>query len=269
MDEKERDCSIFKNWMGKGHGLACILGVGLLIGGKYFYKEASCDQLLWILTPTTCLVQWLSGISFAYIPQVGYVNHVYQFIIAASCSGVQFMMIASAMLFFSFLPQIKTWGRGFLWLGVTVAVSYIYTVLVNSGRILASVFLPVYLRKRGFFNIPGMWITPKKLHSIIGIFIYFSSLLILYAAVETFFRQREWKDIKLTSRVERLPCQQKPLYWPIPVFWYFVVVLGIPFLNQAIKRDFQAFTGFACLIILVCLPVLLLFILAGQILRRK
>ena len=227
--------SIFTSQALKKQGPLYLAGLALLAVAKYYYSKAGSDDLLWLLSPTARLVTILSGIDFTYIPGTGYVNHAYQFIIAGSCSGFQFMTIASAMLFFSFLPRMETRTKGAVWLGAAVMLSYIYTVFINSWRILVSVRLPLYLRKRGFFYAFGTWLTPERLHTVIGIFIYFSSLL----------------------------------SWAIPFFWYFAVVLGIPFLNQAWRRDLQAFAGYVLLMLLVCLPILLLFILAGRILCGK
>lgn len=255
-----------------------LAGLTLLTAAKYYYGKAGSDDLLWILSPTAGLVTILSGIPFTYIPRTGYVSHAYQFIIAGSCSGFQFMIISSAMLFFSFLPRMKTRAKGALWLGTAVMLSYGYTIFVNSWRILVSVKLPLYLRKKGILYTSATWLSPERLHTAIGIFIYFSSLLVLYVAAEALFsradRLRQVQSAACRAKPASpaktaSPALQKRRSWLIPVFWYFAIVLGIPLLNQAWRKDFQAFAGYSLLMLLVCLPVLLLFILAGRIFKRK
>lgn len=272
MKREQTSPSIFTSQALKKQGPLYFAGLALLAVAKYYYSKAGSHDLLWLLSPTARLVTALSGIVFTYIPRTGYVSHAYQFIIAGSCSGFQFMTIASAMLFFSFLPRMETRTKGAVWLGAAVMLSYIYTVFINSWRILVSVRLPLYLRKRGFFYAFGTWLTPERLHTVIGIFIYFSSLLVLYAAAEALFRRagngRQMQDAAF--QVKTVPAAlQKRRSWAIPFFWYFAVVLGIPFLNQAWRRDLQAFAGYVLLMLLVCLPILLLFILAGRILCGK
>jgi hypothetical protein len=45
----------------------------------------------------------------------------------------------------------------------------------------------------------------------------------------------------------------------VPVFWYFFVVLGIPFLNRAYERRPEAFTEYAIMLGIVCTGVLAVY----------
>ena len=71
-----------------------LAGALLLLGMKYYYSRGGPDSLSWILAPTARWVSALSGIPFIKVPQTGYVSHSCRFIIAASCSGLQFLMIS-------------------------------------------------------------------------------------------------------------------------------------------------------------------------------
>ena len=75
---------------------------------KLFYSRAGSDELRWILAPTARWAGSLGGISFAYEAQQGYVNHELRFIIAASCSGVQFMLVSMAALIYGCIHRMKT-----------------------------------------------------------------------------------------------------------------------------------------------------------------
>ncbi len=117
-------------------GTVYLTGFLLLSCIKVYYGKAGSDSLLWLLAPAAWWTKALSGLSFEYVPQIGYVNHSCQFIIAASCSGAQFMILSAAMLIFSFTHWMNTRRQGFLWLGVSLGGSYLYTIFINGIRIL-------------------------------------------------------------------------------------------------------------------------------------
>ena len=203
---------------------------------KYFYSKASSSDLTWILTPTVWWVRSLSGIPFVYDPFEGYVSHTYQFVIAPSCSGVQFMIISIAMLIFSYVHHMDTRRKKFCWTTLSPVVSYLVTILVNTIRIILSIYLPLYLEQK---SLSCGLLTPSRLHTLIGTSVYFTSLLIIYHLAGLITKQ---------SFFQCLP----------PVFFYFGIVLGIPILNKAYQNDRAQFTEYAMLITCVCLVILAL-----------
>ena len=96
---------------------------------KLFYSRAGSDELRWILAPTARWAGSLGGISFAYEAQQGYVNHELRFIIAASCSGVQFMLVSMAALIYGCIHRMKTGKKKTIWLAGSMVFSYLFTVL--------------------------------------------------------------------------------------------------------------------------------------------
>lgn len=90
------------------NGIFYLTGMLIILGIKLFYSKASIPDLKWILAPTSLWVRILSGIPFDYEPGSGYVSHSFRFIIAPSCSGVQFMLIAAATLLYSFVHRMPT-----------------------------------------------------------------------------------------------------------------------------------------------------------------
>ena len=98
----------FRNSCIRTHWISYLAGFILVIGIKYFYSQAGCRQLQWILAPTARWVSALSGIPFIKVPQTGYVSHSCRFIIAASCSGLQFLMISMTALVFSYIHRMRT-----------------------------------------------------------------------------------------------------------------------------------------------------------------
>ncbi len=259
------------------HGFTCLAGLSLLLAMKYYYSQADCDGLLWILAPTAWWVQILSGIPFEYLPHAGYVSHSFRFLIAASCSGVQFWIIAAALLLFSFLPGFRTRRGGFAWLAVSFISSYFFTVLVNGFRILVSLYLPVYLSETGFFETSAGWMSPDRLHIIIGVTVYFGSLLMLFFITESLFQRSGWSlshpsPAPASGRAAYSFCAIEPdkcfvsfsqqllwnLRWLLPAFWYLAIVLGLPLLNRAYQQNHQAFIEYALTILPVCIILLAL-----------
>lgn len=342
-----------------------IMGVLLILGMKHLYSRADCDSLRWILGPTARWVEALSGIPFTYEPGMGYVNHGLRYLIAPSCSGVQFMIITAAMLIFSFshlwvggrhlaglrlgrlpwmgfrhLTGLWRWMRchrltelrprtelpwpglrlaesrhpkaplsenpggdgsppesagspgstgpsgaraaasgrnaaapapdsqrprailrilpGLAWIAISLLLSYGFTIFVNGLRIVAAIYLPYFFKRSG---VSGGWLTPDRLHTMIGAVVYFASLLTIHRLAGLLFDRfpGTGKDRPST------PVLGKCL---APLFWYFFIVLGIPFLNRASRRGNGQFAEFALLVALCCGTVLLLYGL-GLLVRRK
>ena len=235
-----------------------LTGFLLLFGMKYFYSRASVNHLSWLLAPTAWWVQALSGIPFHFVPCEGYVNHTYQFVIALSCSGMQFMIITIATLLFPFIPQMDTNRKKIGWIISILPVSYALTILVNIIRILLSIYLPVIINQcmTDFASHPlimqksltGSFLTPARLHTLIGTFVYFTSLFLIYQLTVLLTRR---------SLHSFLP----------PVFFYLALVLGIPFLNKAWQNGQKQFTEYALLVVLVCLAVLFIYQLWNLLLK--
>lgn len=225
---------IGQNW------LFYLTGFLVVFGMKYFYSKADSSDLNWILAPTVWWVRSLSGIPFVYDPYEGYVSHTYQFVIAPTCSGVQFMIITTATLIFPFVHRMNTRVKKFCWTIASLAASYLLTILVNTVRIAISIYLPLYLEQK---SLSGTLLTPSRLHTLIGTSVYFTSLFIIYHLAGIVTHQ---------SFLKCLP----------PVFFYFALVLGVPILNRAYLNDRAQFTEYAMLITCVCLVVLALYFLS-------
>lgn len=235
------------------NGIFYLAGFFLILGIKYFYSSAAVSDLRWILAPTAGWVRILSGIPFVYEPGAGYVNHSFRFLIAASCSGVQFMLIASATLLYSFVHRMPTKGKGMCWTACSFLFSYVYTVLVNGIRIVLSIYLPLSLPRELF---SGGWLTPDRFHTITGAVVYFTALFILYRLAAAYTGQPAFTGQPVRSgQPARSGCV--PASAPVltflrrclpPVFWYFTIALGIPFLNGAFGNNQKAFTEYALIL---------------------
>ncbi|MDO4332757.1 MAG: exosortase K [Eubacteriales bacterium] len=238
-----------------------LIGTAAILGLKLFYRNANADELKWILAPTARWVSILSGIVFQYEPQAGYVNHSSRFLIAASCSGVQFLLICIATLLFSYVHRMPTRREGFYWTAASITVSYSYTIFINGLRIILSIYLPLFLERTRAFD---GWLTHEKLHTMIGTAVYFTGLLALYRAAG-------YISLKISVFCRDDLSQTGLSSYLFPALWYLGFVLGIPFLGRVIRNDWENFREYALLVTALCAALLLaalLLTLSGMH-RRK
>ena len=233
--------------------LLALLSVSII---KYRYSSVDVELLGWILRPTAWWAGILTGDDFPWQSGIGYVSHSYQFVIANTCSGIQFMMIVIAALVFGFVHEMGTTGKGLFWTAGSVAFSYGFTIFVNGVRIACAIFLPRRLPPGLLDSFLGGWLTPDRLHTVIGIVVYFASLLFIYETAGAVLQSAGMADHQaVESNAADSGKPQKAGIW-VPVFWYFFVVLGIPFLNRAYERRPEAFTEYAGMLGIVCPLVL-------------
>lgn len=135
------------------------------------------------------------------------------------------------LLLFPFVHQMDTKCKKFFWTALTFPCSYILTILVNTIRILLSIYLPVIMER---------YIAPARLHTLIGIFVYFTSLCIIY---------------HLAGLVTRRPFRK---FLP-PVFFYLDLVLGVSILNGTLENGKSQFLKYAVLVLSVCLTIVSFF----------
>lgn len=245
-----------KNWVIYFPTVLFILAI------KIFYRTADSDMLLWILAPTTGWVRILSGISFEYISKTGYVSHEYRFIIASSCSGVRFLLLVFIMLIFSYTARIDSVRKKACWFGVSVVFSYLSTIFVNGIRITASIYLPLVVMDQGLMS---GWLTAERLHTMIGTAVYFSMLFVIYYLAGVLYKHlfdnsagehRSALKLSVTSLTE-------------PVFWYFAMVLGLPFAGRLYRGDWEGFWPYALLVTGVCVPIIFVVFISHKLRSLK
>lgn len=251
----------------KKYGVFYAIGLVAAFALKLYYSRANIDDLDWILAPTAWWVQLLCGITFKKEPGVGYLNHNYEFVIAPVCAGINFMIIALTTLIFSFIHHMKTVKSRVIWLIMSFVIIYPYTILVNSLRIIPS----IYLLQMDFYR---GWLTPERVHSMEGTLVYFVSLLFLYhiadRAVKKFTRRTLPESAGEAD--SHKPAHYTVLKWSLPVFFYFSVTLGIPFLNGAYGNDSVKFLEHAMIVSGVCFCVIAavcLLLILSKCIRRK
>jgi len=236
-----------------------VLALLMAIGLKYHYSRAGSDSLGWILGPTAGLVGHVSDFHFEKEAGTGFVNYEQYVIIAPSCAGVNFLIIAFCMTFFSFLQCFNSTRVKALWLGASLLSSYFLTILVNSIRIMVSIYLYDT-------DIYCGWVTPASLHRIEGTIIYFLFLCLFYLlvrkAISLYKCTSADKETKVqVKNVKDLNAINRNFAGLVPLCWYLLVALVVPLLNDAHQKNEAQFFEHLLVVVSVCLLVFLFVLL--------
>ena len=238
----------------------CILVVLIALGLKYHYSKAGSDDLIWILAPTANLVELTSGLPFEYEAQTGFVNSARRIIIAPSCAGVNFLIVAFCMAAFCGLHQFRLQRHKLLWLTASGLNAYVLTIVVNTLRIILS----IYMYR---MDIYGDWLTPLRMHRLTGIVIYFFFLCLFYMIIDKGLYRLGLKAKRKSSN-DFGPGHARSNYfrWPsftvTPLFWYALITLGVPLMNAAFVGNGARFAehigslAFGCIIVLAAVFLL-------------
>jgi exosortase K len=214
---------------------------------KSYYSTASADDLRWILTPTTRLVELLSGRQFEFESYAGYMSSDRTFVIAVPCAGINFLITAFLMVALRRLWRERFQAIKWHFIPVAAVVAYAATVIANTTRI----WFALELRARSV-AISGL--TNNQLHRLEGIVVYFGFLLLLFLLTE-----------KLEAR--------KPLRFarvlPFPLLIYYATTLGVPLLNGSFRRSaFWEHAVFVLLLpLLFVIPVTLVYVWRARLKR--
>lgn len=198
---------------------------------KQYYSTATANELRWILAPTTLLVELLSGRSFEFESYTGYMSSDHTFVIAVPCAGVNFLITAFLMLALRRLWNERFESVSWRFLPISMAVSYVTTVIANAVRIFIALEI-----QRGSVEVSGL--TGNQLHRLEGIVVYFGFLMLLFVLMERRNSRR---------------------MWVFPLVIYYAMTLGVPLLNGSFYRvGFAEHFGFVIVMpLVVMLPVLI------------
>ena len=187
--------------------VAILLAVGL----KAFYSAASVNDLRWILAPTTFLVEIVTGERFHFESYEGYMNSDFSFLIADSCSGMNFLIAALLMISLLLIWHRESDSTSWRSIPFALIVAYVFTLAANTVRI--SIALKLHR-----MEAPSIWLNPEQLHRFQGIFIYFGFLALIFI---------------LFDRIRHQESRKSLLRYSIPLLIYWIVTLGVPLLNGA------------------------------------
>jgi exosortase K len=228
--------------------------ISCAVAVKLYYSTASVNQLPWILAPTTALVQLVTGYRFEFESYAGYISSDRSFVIAASCSGVNFLITAFLMLSLRKLWRARSQNQsavlGWMFIPNAGVVAYLATLLANTVRISTALQLKGLPREIG-------WLTGNQLHRFEGIFIYFGLLLLLYLLSEKMSLANTSSSPNASTSKNASGAFRQSVF---PLLIYYASALGIPLLNGAYRSgtatDFWEHSAFVLLTpLLLMLPL--------------
>ncbi len=199
--------------------LGALVTLLTMLALKRHYSQASADQLDWILAPTAKLLAWFTPAHPAYESGVGYADFALGIIIAPACAGVNFMIMAFGLGALCGVVKIRSISRMGIWLGISMAVAYGATIIINTLRIYVSMVL---------YNadIYGVWVTIERVHRLAGIGLYFSALWMLFIVFQYILR---FGTLSIGAKAMGLPV------W-LPLCWYLAGAAGVPLANLLFQQ---------------------------------
>ena len=227
-----------------------VLVVLCALALKFYYSTATPDDLLWILAPTTALVELLSGQRFEFESFAGYMSSDHRFVIAVPCAGVNFLITAFLMLTLRRLWYRRFQSIGWSFIPIAATLAFVATLLANTTRI----WFALEMRAQA---ASLTWLTNNQLHRVEGIVIYFLFLLLLFVLVERFERADSRSLVRASV---------------FPLLVYYAATLGVPLLNGSYRRGtpFWEHSAFVVVLpLLVILPLVLHQILKANLVLRS
>ena len=207
---------------------------------KSFYSTATPDDLLWILAPTTVLVELFSGQQFEFESYAGYMSSDHRFVIAVPCAGVNFLITAFVMVALRRLWRERFGPQISYAIPVAAAIAYVATIIANAARIC----LALELRAR---SVEVSWLTSNQLHRLEGIVVYFGFLVLLFVLLERFDSTKPVKPNRVLA---------------FPLLVYYAIALGVPLANGAYRQGSAFWEHSAFVLVLPLLLIVPLFLLS-------
>ena len=252
-----RELKLKHNWQWKAQVIGVLLAAASV---KFYYSNASVNELRWILAPTASLVELITGTRFAFESHAGYMSSDYTFLIAASCAGVNFLITAFLMLALWELWRKREAGVSWNYFAAVALIAYGTTIVANTTRIA----IALQLRKTPV----EIGLSAAQLHRFEGIVVYFGFLTLLFFVGDYVSRKSSHQGRGITSLAKSSSSGQTSSlnrfgFWLrllFPMVVYYAVTLGIPLANGAFRKEayFAEHTVFVLLTpLLVMLPVIL------------
>ena len=225
----------FKLW------IQLIVVLTIAFGLKLYYSAASVNDLRLVLAPTAWLSQTITGTVFEFEPYAGYMSFDRRLVIAAACSGVNFLIISFLVLTIGRLWRHRQRRARWSFMPIAFAAAYITTIAANTTRISTAILLRPFTSDVTFLN-------GEQIHRVEGIIVYFGFLLMLFIASERINKGYEIDHGRKPSLLRRSL---------LPLTIYYAATLGIPLANGAYREpDYWEHSLFVVLTpLLLILPI--------------
>ena len=231
--------------------LLAALTLGTMLSLKLHYRQATADQLAWILAPTARLVAWLTPAHPVFEHGVGHVDFSQGIIIAPACAGINFLIMAFGLTACSGLLRMTRAKTLMGWLVFCLTGAYAGTLLINTLRIALS----IQLYQADFYS---GWLTPERLHRVAGAAIYMGALILAHGMAEPLASR--W--MHRASAECAKPAARSPRW--LPLAWYLTGTVGVPLVNMAFRQRAPFFWEHCITLVLTSVVIWSAVRLAGQ-----
>lgn len=143
--------------------IVAALGLGWWV--KQFYSQATPSELLWVLSPTTHMVQELTGARFEFEAQRGFLCRELRYEIVPACAGVNFMVVAFVSLVAGFVHTRSSAAARLGLFVLAAGAAYATTLFANASRIT----IAMAMHQAGTSFGP---LTEDRLHCATGVLVY-------------------------------------------------------------------------------------------------
>lgn len=137
------------------------------IAVKWWYRSATVEDLGFMLRPVSALLEWTSGSPSTYSAGSGYAFHDLGIRIDRSCSGINFLIIATASFTLLFIRHATSGRARPLLILLALPMAYVLALLANASRILCC----VAAKPTGLLAAP-------RAHEAFGAFVFLGFLLL-------------------------------------------------------------------------------------------
>lgn len=237
----------------------CFLMVIVAVGLKYHYSKAKPADLRWILGPVTTVVGIVEGREYWWDENEGFVRNDKRIIIAPSCAGVNFMIIAFCLTALRSSVSARSVFSVLWCIPGSLAAAFLITTFTNALRIVTAATL---------FQSGNNFLSSDFMHRIHGIAVFFTALVLFNFGLQILPR-----FIKSFARAT-FPSSDKPRYaGSLPtVSVYLIVTVVIPIILGLWRKSGAGMAEHALITVSVCVSLLFLFLgvqKAGSCFWRK
>ncbi len=169
-----------------------VLIILIFILLKFIYKFSDCNDLQFLLKPTSKIVGFISNSPSVFIPDTGYFHEKMNILINKSCSGFNFWILCLTLLLFSAANLLQNNRQKIAAIFILFIGTYFFTLLVNSSRILISFLVSKILKQ---YAIPAEW-----MHQATGTFVYLFFLISIYLTFTHIFHKTTFIKISKNEK---------------------------------------------------------------------
>lgn len=159
-----------------------LLAIIVFVILKMSFTWTDNKDLDFLLGPTDNLISLATSSNSQIVDDGSYFHQRLNILIDKSCSGFNFLILCFLMLVFVSIKNVPDTNYKILIFPLVLVLSYFIAILVNSSRILFSVFINEFLAS--IEVVEYIW-----LHQAEGAFVYLFSLVLIYMSYEKLIKK--------------------------------------------------------------------------------